>query len=513
MSLPENRPVDAGGEDEQRRGQSEASSDHLPHGDLTSSSSTRVDPVQESAPSPTLRTYNAPKGKRFSNKADREILLAIWIASVTSEGKMVPGQRYDERERKDFFAAWLRQLIADGELDPRRRLPPYDKLTGLPFHLSKKAIGEVINELRAEGLFPKRKKRKDAGQPQWRSRDTSCFWWIGEMRAIRSDQLRRLLARWSPGEPRESGQLSMTRTSQIIDRWVKAGYVVYRKIYVKQPGWVYLTRKGMQAANLPYRATPPADTMLTHIYYINEVRLAFEGHHLRLNDKVRLCEQSVSYAREAEDANTLVTALIELAIAYEYVRQPDSLKKRLITLQEALDQSRQASPLVQSRTYWQYSAVLAESGRIREAQFYIGLAQEVFPDDPTQDPGFALAEGNIFSFSYRAGLVHIHTGSTDQAFPAFEYYKQHPSGLVIPDRLRLLIANGQSQAAILDNDAERYADHLEDVLVGSVRIRSQKRFDEALQIFQEDMPASWLQVERIRQLAEQYGLKREQQKS
>jgi hypothetical protein len=84
---------------------------------------------------------------------------------------------------------------------------------------------------------------------------------------------------------------------------------------------------------------------------------------------------------------------------------------------------------------------------------------------------------------------------------------------MIPERFRLSIANGQSQAAILDNDAERYADHLEDVLVGSVRIGSQKRFDEALGIFQEEMPASWLLVDRIRQLAEQYGLKREKEKS
>ena len=35
-------------------------------------------------------------------------------------------------------------------------------------------------------------------------------------------------------------------------------------------------------------------------------------HHLRLSDKVRLCEQAVNYARQAKNANTLVTALIEL---------------------------------------------------------------------------------------------------------------------------------------------------------------------------------------------------------
>ena len=133
---------------------------------------------------------------------------------------------------------------------------------------------------------------------------------------------------------------------------------------------------------------------------------------------------------------------------------------------------------------------------------------------PDQIQAFAFADSSsMFTFSYCAGLVCIHTGTIQQAFSAFEHYKQHPSGLVIPERIRLEIANGQSRAAILDNDAERYAGLLEDVLIGSVRIRSQKRFDEALQIFQEDMPASWLLVSCIKQLVEQYGLKREKQKS
>ena len=64
-------------------------------------------------------------------------------------------------------------------------------------------------------------------------------------------------------------------------------------------------------------------------------------------------------------------------------------------------------------------------------------------------------------------------------------------------------------AAILDNDAERYATLLEDVLVGSVHLGSQQRFDEALTLFKQEMPPSWLLVDCIRQLAEQYGLKQE----
>ena len=88
-------------------------------------------------------------------------------------------------------------------------------------------------------------------------------------------------------------------------------------------------------------------------------------HHLKFSDKVRICEQGVSYAREAGNVNTLVTALIELAVAYDYGNMPEM---RLKTLQEALDQSRQATPLVQSDIYSHYAVTLAESGRIREAE-------------------------------------------------------------------------------------------------------------------------------------------------
>ena len=275
------------------------------------------------------------------------------------------------------------------------------------------------------------------------------------------------------------------------------------------------TASGVLAGFLPMLLSLPKQEPETASLAASGLRLQsiLVHHHLRLSEKVRICEQSVDYARQAKNANILATALRELVWAYKYQDQPDSLQKRLITFQELLDLGRQASPLVRSSIYSDYSVALAESGRFREAECYIGLALEAFPDDPRSDPAFALAGESMFILSYSGGLVCIHTGSISEAFSAFERYKQHSSGLVLPERMRLLIANGQSRAAILDNDADRYALLLEDVLIGSVRIRSQKRFDEALALFQEDMPTSWLQVNRIRQLAEQYGLKREPQKS
>jgi hypothetical protein len=60
------------------------------------------------------------------------------------------------------------------------------------------------------------------------------------------------------------------------------------------------------------------------------------------------------------------------------------------------------------------------------------------------------------------------------------------------------------------NDAERYADLLEDVIVSSANIGSKKRFDEAHRIFRDQVPASWLAHQRIQTLTEKYHLKREE---
>jgi hypothetical protein len=212
----------------------------------------------------------------FSTEEGRKILLAEWQNRRLDEGVIIPQKLYTVQERAALLEDWLRTLIAEGKLDPHRRLPPYTILGEPPFNLNEKDVAQVICELRSKGLLPPRKARIDKGQPQWTPRDNYCLNWIGHMRAIRYDQLQRLLARESAFETNDPRALSASRTSQIIQRWVQAKYAIYRRVYAKQPGWIYLSRKGMFHAGLPYRAEPPKDRLLQHLYYINEVRLALE---------------------------------------------------------------------------------------------------------------------------------------------------------------------------------------------------------------------------------------------
>jgi transcriptional regulator with XRE-family HTH domain len=194
-------------------------------------------------------------------------------------------------------------------------------------------------------------------------------------------------------------------------------------------------------------------------------------HRLNISEKVQLCEQSVTYARQANDANTLVAALVELAAAYEFSGQTENWFR---TLQEALYYSDQASPLNQAHAY-SYSAVaFARHKRTREAQMYMQLAFDTFPSDPTQDLDYAFADSSIFTLSYHAGLISLDINQIATASTAFERYKLHPSGVHIPERLRLEIVNGRSRAAIRNNDLDSYVSLLDDAIASSIALGSKK---------------------------------------
>jgi tetratricopeptide (TPR) repeat protein len=266
--------------------------------------------------------------------------------------------------------------------------------------------------------------------------------------------------------------------------------------------------EGILSSFLPKIIAVPSREVHANLAYLASQGLRLQSvlvhHRLDISNKVLICQQAVEYARYAGDTNTLVTALIELAAAYKFEGQ---LEKRLRTLQEALSYSVHASPLVQSRTYSNSATALAESGRIPEAQLYITLARDVFPNDPAGDPGVVLADSSIFTLSYHAGKVYMYAGNIPEAFAAFELYQQHSLHATIPERIRLEIVNAQSRAAIRVHDLDKYASLVESALVGALALGSKKRFDETYRIFQQEMPADWLATNQMKTIAEQYHLK------
>lgn len=232
------------------------------------------------------------------------------------------------------------------------------------------------------------------------------------------------------------------------------------------------------------------------------------AHQLKLADKVTLCQQAVVYARQSNDHTILAAALIELIAAFRYTRQyNDALRAS----QELLHYSQDLSPLLQSRAYIIAAETFSRCGRMREAGFYIQLAYETFPDHAERDP-VVHANPNMFTMALYEGLAYLNQGDGNKALTTFEgklfggRLPAYHSVSVLPERIRLEITNYQGHAAILANNLEEYARCLEEGITGAISLKSQKRLDETLTTFRQDLPPSWRNEQLIKDLAERFRL-------
>ena len=126
--------------------------------------------------------------------------------------------------------------------------------------------------------------RSGAVTPRMNDRDILAFHWIGEQAAASADNLQELLARpdmrellgsLAGGTTKEAEKLSASRIRHIIeDRWAQAGMVNYGMMMGKK--WVWLTRRALHNAGLPFSPHRPAEFWLNRMHHVNRVRLYLE---------------------------------------------------------------------------------------------------------------------------------------------------------------------------------------------------------------------------------------------
>jgi hypothetical protein len=130
---------------------------------------------------------------------------------------------------------------------------------------------------------PPRGDRAGAGtarRPRWDTdagiteRDVTALHWLGQQYAARSDVLRVLLGRLSPGSPKILGQLSEQTLRQILSRWEDRGLIARDRLLGYQ--WVAPTTKALRLVGLEVRAWSFVIPQLAHVHAVGVVRLALE---------------------------------------------------------------------------------------------------------------------------------------------------------------------------------------------------------------------------------------------
>jgi hypothetical protein len=133
---------------------------------------------------------------------------------------------------------------------------------------------------RPPGTSPSGRRAESSRRPRWdtdagiTARDVAALRWLGQQYAARSDVLRVLLGRLSPGSPRVAGQLGDQTLRQILDRWDDRGLIVRDRLLGYQ--WVAPTGKALRLVGLDVRAWSFVIPQLAHIHAVGVVRLALE---------------------------------------------------------------------------------------------------------------------------------------------------------------------------------------------------------------------------------------------
>jgi hypothetical protein len=106
------------------------------------------------------------------------------------------------------------------------------------------------------------------------ARDVTALYWLGQQYAARSDVLRVLLGRLSPGSPKVAGQVSEQTLRQIVTRWDERGLIARDRLLGHL--WVAPSPKALRLVGLDVRPWSFVIPQLAHVHAVGVVRLALE---------------------------------------------------------------------------------------------------------------------------------------------------------------------------------------------------------------------------------------------
>lgn len=164
--------------------------------------------------------------------------------------------------------------------------------------------------------------------------------------------------------------------------------------------------------------------------------------------------QGVLYAQIAEDSNILAAALKQQATMYLVDKAPDlALHKYL----EALPLAGKISPLLRSRLYLGLASAYARCGSLhrQDAQRYLGLARDGFPERPESDPNYLYTVcGRSVLHLYEA-LTYTDLHQPDDAWLSLNQVDGIQPKLPTPESTRIEIINLQARTAAAQGNMEQ----------------------------------------------------------
>ncbi len=205
-------------------------------------------------------------------------------------------------------------------------------------------------------------------------------------------------------------------------------------------------------------------------------------------------KQSLIYAELAQDSNLLLASLVRQAHTFFHLKNPT---KQLFLHEKAMQYVQDASPLLQS---WLY-LVLAESHahlqQEKEADHFLGLARDTFPEKPEQDPNYSYVPVDHFWFTNHEVMAYLHLHHPTDAWNTLtKFDKIDPT---VP--LRVEFTNRQLATLYALGDLQEACSHFEVAAQAAKQSGSSLRYNEVCNVYV-NMISKWPYEARVRKLEE-----------
>lgn len=208
------------------------------------------------------------------------------------------------------------------------------------------------------------------------------------------------------------------------------------------------------------------------------------------------CNQAFEYAKLAGDPNLQAASLLRRSDLY-FARHLPTLDINQHAVKYAeLDQ---ISPLLQSRLYADWGATLASNGQKQEALRYQGMAQDMFPDDATNDPGFSYTHTTRYILCLNETLTHLRLDKPQEAFKTISQ-----AGNYVPETMsgrRMELLQHLVLASISMNDLEQSIAQIENMASMASQLDS-AHWQTELQSLASQLNTKWPQEKRIKRFQE-----------
>ena len=244
------------------------------------------------------------------------------------------------------------------------------------------------------------------------------------------------------------------------------------------------------------------------------IRAIIAKHHLNPIAREMYCHEAIQCSRLSSDKSLRAGALMYLGYTYTFCN-PFRPQKAIDTFLEALGELEDSDDLVRSDICIGLADAYALVNNESQAKRTIQMAQDCFPSRPEQSASFLYADCALDTLYQWEAKMYLDLAQHDQRQ---DYYKNARNVLEQSTRIHALSERCmvetviyQTNAALGLRDLDAYASCLEVGASTALQMGSQRRYQEALDLYQQ-VPKAWKQEPKMQHLAAFFQESNEQEK-